>query len=159
MATPSPMVDCTVVLSFDAAAGVEIGVGTPPALGAALCDRLCFRREVAKADALRSALLQRQRAQHARAGRLEVHVSNGNLPWWWLLFCASICVPFQVTFGILSLVLVPADVAALVGDSHKAKYLGSESPRRKQPHAQQTIICLGALTLCRLRLLYESQLP
>ncbi len=102
-------------------------VGVPPSCGAALCDRLCFPREKAQADSLRSALLQAQRQQFAPDSWREVHVSNGNLPWWWLLFCASICVPFQVTFGILSLVLVPANVKTLVGDEHKAKYLGSES--------------------------------
>ena len=106
---------------------IEI-VGASPSCGAALCDRLCFPREKAQADALRSALLQARREQFTREGRTEVHVSNGNLPWWWLLFCASICVPFQVTFGILSLVLVPANVKTLVGDEHKAKYLGSKFP-------------------------------
>jgi MFS family permease len=102
------------------AAATTAGDRTP--LGAALCDRLCFPQDASKADSLRSSLLLQ--AQRGRTDALPVHVSNGNLPWWWLLFCASICVPFQVTFGILSLVLVPAHVATIVGDLHKAKYLG-----------------------------------
>lgn len=45
-------------------------------------------------------------------------------PWWWLLFATSLCIPIQVTFGILGIVLVPHDIANLVGDAHKARYLG-----------------------------------
>jgi hypothetical protein len=90
--------------------------GAAPAAGAALCDRLCFPG---------SAGLRRARLENElRGGGTAVHVSNGNLPWWWLLLSASICVPFQITFGILSLVLVPARVASIVGDEHKAYYLG-----------------------------------
>lgn len=106
----------------------QIKIGAPPPPGVALCDWLCFPREKAEVDSLRRDLVRLQREQFKRDGQVEVHVSNGNLPWWWLLFCTSICVPFQVTFGILSLVLVPAHVATIVGDEHKAKYLGSESP-------------------------------
>ena len=45
-------------------------------------------------------------------------------PWWWLLFATSLCIPIQITFGILGIVLVPHDIANLVGDAHKARYLG-----------------------------------
>jgi hypothetical protein len=45
-------------------------------------------------------------------------------PWWWLLFATSLCIPIQVTFGILAVVLVPHDIANLVGDAQKARYLG-----------------------------------
>ena len=47
-----------------------------------------------------------------------------NLPWWWLLFATSFYLPIQITSGLLSAVLVPADVAAIVGDDTKARYLG-----------------------------------
>ena len=47
-----------------------------------------------------------------------------NRPWWWLLFATSFYLPIQVTFGLLSLVLVPADVATIVGAENKAQYLG-----------------------------------
>ena len=46
-------------------------------------------------------------------------------PWWWLLFATSLCIPIQITFGMLGIVLVPADIATLVGDDAKAHYLGT----------------------------------
>lgn len=45
-------------------------------------------------------------------------------PWWWLLFTTSLCIPIQITFGILGIVLVPHDIESLVGDANKARYLG-----------------------------------
>ena len=97
-----------------------VELGSSPAIGAALCDRLCFPRDAAAADSLHQGLL----AQRERSGAVRVHVSEGNLPWWWLLLCTSICVPIQITFGLLVLVLMPADVVRIVGEEDKAKYLG-----------------------------------
>ena len=96
-------------------------VRAPPA-GAALCDRLCFAHAAEQAGTLRSSLLRAQQQGNSLAE--EIHVRNGNLPWWWLLLQASFCVPIQITFGILQLVLVPANVALLVGSEDKARYLG-----------------------------------
>lgn len=45
-------------------------------------------------------------------------------PWWWLLFATSLCIPIQITFGSLGIVLVPHDIKNLVGDANKARYLG-----------------------------------
>ena len=54
----------------------------------------------------------------------EQALRRASRPWWWLLFAPSFYLPIQVTFGLLSLVLVPADVATIVGAENKARYLG-----------------------------------
>ena len=98
-----------------------------PPSGALCCDRLLFARDsAAAADAAareRTRPLLRQAAASSTSG-LPVHAKNGNLPSWWLLLATSLCVPIQITFGMLGIVLVPADIARIVGDESKARYLG-----------------------------------
>ena len=100
-----------------AGAAAAAAAGDAPPLGVVLCDRLCFSKDAAQADALRRSLL-------AQRSGTAVHIRNGNLPWWWLLFATSFYLPIQITFGLLSQVLVPADLAAIVGEDNKARYLG-----------------------------------
>ena len=45
----------------------------------------------------------------------EQALRRADRPWWWLLFATSFYLPIQVTFGLLSQVLVPADVATMTG--------------------------------------------
>jgi len=88
-----------------------------PALGAALCDRLCFAKDAA-------ALLAHSQRREADGSATAVHARHGTLPDWWLLAATSFYLPIQITSGLLAQVLVPADVAAIVGSEDKARYLG-----------------------------------
>mgnify|MGYP004326003577 CR=1 FL=1 len=61
------------------------------------------------APAMSNAKRAQQLGRVLRLGALR----RADRPWWWLLFATSFYLPIQVTFGLLSLVLVPADVATI----------------------------------------------